>query len=264
MRRLCLAAVLSLSALALADITLVNEVVAGGKSRTVTLSARASKAYFEMKEAEGPTRVMLRDGEAKKLYLVDATKKTVVVITEQDSKEVEAKQAMFRAQMQAQLAKLPPEQRARIEATMLGQAGAPSDKAPVMSWEKKKGPARKVSGFSCEDYLIKRDGKLRGEACYATWKAIGLSADDFKDTMTRAMPSTPGSSPMGQGFEAEAAAPGFPVWRTSLDDQGQITTETTVKSVSKTALPAERFEVPKDYAVKSMADAMGPPPRPVK
>lgn len=264
MRRLSIAVVLFLSTAALADLTMISEAVAGGKTRTVTLSARGAKAYFEMKEAEGPTRVMLRDGEAKKLFLVDPAKKTVVVITEQDSKEVEAKQAQFREQMKAQLAKLPPEQRKRVEETMLSQGGSPDAKQPVISWEKKKTPARKVSGFSCEDYLIKRDGKLVGEACYAGWKAVGITGDDFKETMVKAMPSSTGPSPMGQAFEAEASAPGFPVWRSHLDDKGQVVSESTVKSISKTALPAETFEVPRGYTEKSMADAMGGPPRGVK
>lgn len=263
MRRLSIAAVLLVSLTALADVTLVNEVASGGKTRTVTLSARGTRAYFEMKEGDAPPRVMLRDGAAKKMYLVDAVKKTVVAIAEQDPKEMEAKQAQFRAQMQAQLAQLPPEQRARVEATMLGQAGAPAGKEAAFTWEKKKTPARKVSGFSCEDYVIKRDGKTRGEACYASWKSIGLTAEDFKETMTKAMPAPGGASPMGQqAFEAEAAAPGFPVWRAFLDEQGQITAQTTVKSVSKTALPAETFEIPKGYTEKSMAEMMGP--RPVK
>jgi hypothetical protein len=260
MRRLSIAVVVFLSTAALADLTMISEAVTGGKTRTVTLSARGSKAYFEMKEAEGPTRVMLRDGEAKKLYLVDPAKKTVVVITEQDSKDTEARQAAFRAQMQAQLAKMPPEQRKRVEATMLTQGAAPDGKPPVITWEKKKTPSRKVSGFSCEDYLIKRDGKLTGEACYASWKTVGITGDDFKETMLKSMPL--GGSPMGQAFEAEASAPGFPVYRSHVDEQGTVVTESTVKSISKTAMPAETFEVPKGYTEKSMADAMGGPPRP--
>ena len=262
MRRLSISVVLFLSTAALADLTMVSETIAGGKTRTVTLSAKSNKAYFEMKEAEGPMRVMLRDGEAKKLYLVDHAKKTVVVITEQDSKDTEARQAAFRAQMQAQLARMPPEQRKHVEATMLAQGVTPEGKPAVLTYEKKKAPSRKVSGFSCEDYQIKRDGKLSGEGCYASWKVVGITADDFKETMVKSMPSPGGGSPMGQAFEAEAAAPGFPVWRTTLDEQGAVVSESTVKSISKTAMSAESFEVPKGYTEKSMADAMGGPPRP--
>ena len=35
--------------------------------------------------------------------------------------------------------------------------------------------------------------------------------------------------------------------------------ETTLKSLSKTAVAAENFELPKDYAQKTMAESRGPP-----
>ena len=239
----------------------MNEAIAGGKKRTVTLSAKGARAFFEMKEADGPTRTMVRDGEAKKMFIIDHVKKVVMVITEEDSKQVEEKQASLRAQLQAQLAKMPAEQRARMEATML----PPTDvKPPVFAYEKNKTPARKISGYSCQDYTIKRDGQASGDGCFTSWKDIGITVDEFKTTMLKAMPTMAGN-PMGQAaFEASDSAPGFPVWRTHLNAQGQVTTETTLKSIAKTAVAAENFELPKDYAVKSMAEAMGPPPRPAK
>ncbi len=252
--RLLAAAVLVLSSAALADLTLVNEAVAGGKTRRVTLSAKGNKAYFEMKEADGPTRTMLRDGEAKKLFIIDHQKKMVLVITEQDSKQVEEKQAALKAQLQAQLAKMPPEQRARMESTMLGQADG---KLAVFTYEKKKTPARKLSGFSCQDYSIKRDGQAAGEGCFASWKDIGISAEDFKTTMLAAMPTQAGN-PISQGFEMSESAPGFPVWRSHVNAEGKVTAETTLKSLTRTALAAENFELPRGYAEKSMADSMRP------
>lgn len=252
--RLLTAGVLLLSTVALADLTLVNEAIAGGKKRLVTLSAKGSKAYFEMKEADGPTRNMLRDGEAKKLFIIDHPKKMVLVITEQDSKQVAEKQEALKAELLAQLAKMPPEQRARMESNMLAQA---EGKLPVYTYEKKKLPARKVSGFSCEDYAIKRDGQPAGEGCFATWKDMGISAAEFKSTMLKAMPSQPGS-PMGQGFDVADSAPGFPVWRSHANPEGVVTAETTLKSISRTAVAAENFELPKGYTEKSMAEAMRP------
>lgn len=257
MVRLIAALVLTIPTLAAADLTLVNEVVSGGKTRTVTVSAKGSKAFFELKESEGPTRTMLHDGEAKKLFLIDHPAKTYMVVTEQDSQALVEKQAQFRAQLQAQLAKMPPEQRARIESTMLADQPTADVKAPVNTYEKKKGPARKVSGFSCEDYLIKRGDKLIGEGCFTSWKNTGLPADDFKATLKRAMPTGPNGNPMGQAFDANDSAPGFPVWRTHLDDTGKVTTETTVKSLSKTAMPAANFQLPKDYTEKSLAPPKG-------
>jgi len=257
--RLVLFASLLASTAALADLTLVNEAVAGGKTRHVTLSVKATKTFFEMKETDGPTRTMLRDADAKKLFIIDHDKKVVLIITEQDSKQAEARQAALKAQLQAQLDKMPPEQRARMESSMAGQL---EGKLPTYTYEKKKTPARKVSGFSCQDYLIKRDGQAAGEGCFASWKDVGISADEFKSIMLNAMPKTPGNQ-MAQGLEAAEGAPGFPVWRQHVGGDGQVMAETTLKSLSKTALGAEKFELPKDYAQKSMADAMPgnrPPP----
>ena len=259
--RLLSAAVLFVSTVALADLTLVNEAISNGKTRNVTLSAKGAKAFFEMKEVDGPTRTMLRDGDARKMYIIDHDKKVVLVITEEDSKVVEERQAAMRVQLKAQLDRLPPEQRERMEKTMLGQQV--EGKVPVFTYEKKKTPARKISGFSCQDYSVKRDGQLAGEGCFTSWKDIGVTADDFKAVMLKALPSAAGN-PMGAAFEASDSAPGFPVWRTHVDPEGKVTTETTLKSLTKTAVSAENFELPKDYAQKSMADSMGPPPRPVK
>jgi len=181
-----------------------------------------------------------------------------LVITEQDSKQQEEKNAALRAQMQAQLAKMPPEQRARMEQGMLGQLDA---KPATFTYEKKTTPARKISGFSCQDYTIKRDGQPGGEGCYTTWKDIGISAEAFKAIMVKAMPTTP-NGPMAQAFEASDTAPGFPVWRSHVNAAGEVTTETTLKSISRTAVAAENFEVPKGYAEKSMSEAMRPPPPP--
>lgn len=257
MRRLLSALVLFAASAAFADLTLVNEAMTNGETRTVTLSAKGNRAFFELKDPDGTTRQMLRDSEQKKLYLINHEKKTVLVVTETDSKALEEKQAEFRAQMQAQLARLPPEKRARMEATMLGSSDG---KAPVYTYEKKKSAARKVGTFTCQDYLIKRDGKAHGEACLMGWKDAGLSADEFKALMVKALPSAGSSQPMTSSFDAHAGAPGFPVWRKMVDEAGKTTSETTLKSFSKTALAAEKFELPKGYAEKSMAEMMRPPP----
>lgn len=261
MIRTLLAALVCCGTTALAaDLTLVNEVLAGGKKREVTLSVKGSKASFELKEADGPTRSMLRDIAAKTLYVIDHERKLVMVITEQDSKALEARQAQFREQLKGQLEKMTPEQRARVEQTMLGQG---EGKPPAYTYEKKKTPARKIGNYSCQDYVIQRDGKAGGEGCFASWKDMGISAEEFKKVMTDVMPKAgPGGGPMQHGLDEALNAPGFPVWRQHVDGSGVVTTETTLKSLTKTAVAANKFEVPKDYAQKSMADSMKNPPAP--
>ena len=257
LRSLLVAAVL-LSSSAFADLTLVSDVTSLGKHRVVTLSVKADKAFFDIVEDGAGRRGMLRDGVGKKLFLLDHEKKVVMVMTEEDSKALEARQEQFKAQMKAQLEKMPPEQRARMEQSMLGMMEP--QKPPAYTYEKKKAPARKIAGFSCDDYTIKLEGKAVGEGCLTTWKAVGMTADEFKKAVLDAMPSSASAGPMLSAFEAQSTAPGFPVERTMFDDAGAVKSKTTLKSFTKSAMAAENFEVPKGYAEKSMKDLKGPPP----
>ncbi len=259
MHRLALLSACLVARAAFADLTMVSTSVSGGVTREITVSVRGPKAFFELRQEGAEPRTLLRDGEAKKLYMVNHGKKELVVVTEQDSQELQANQAMIKAQMEAQLARLPPEQRARLEAAMAPMAAAP--KPSSWTYEKKKGPSRKLAGFSCQDYVVKRDGKLDGEGCFASWKDAGLTAVEFKDTLAKAMPRMAGDV-ASAAFEGQETAPGFPVHRTFLDAEGQLKTETTLKSLTKSALGAERFELPKDYVLKDMADAMKRRPAP--
>lgn len=254
-----ISASLSFAAAPPQELTLINESTSGGKNRVVTLSLKGSKAYFEMAEEGAPPRVMLRDMDQKKMWLVNDEKKLLIVVTEDDSKALEARQEQFRAQMKAQLEKMPPEQRARMEATMLGGQTDPS-KPSNFTYEKKKTPARKIAGFACEDYTVKRDGQLHGEGCYATWKTVGITAEEFKNVMLKSMPSSAAAGPMMQAFEAHNAAPGLPIERVVFDAKGNVTHSTTLKSFTKTALPAAKFELPKGYTEKPMAEGMMRPP----
>lgn len=244
------------------EMTLVNEAQSNGKQRTVTLSVKGARVFFEMAEQGAPARQMLRDADQKKMWIINHEKKELVVVTEEDSKALEARQAQFRAQMKAQIEKLPPAQRARMEATMLGGGQPDTSKVPNFTYEKKGTPPRTVAGYSCDDYAVKRDGQLHGEGCYAAWKAIGMTADEFKSAMMKAMPTSTQAGPMMQAFEAHASAPGVPVERIVYDANGVVLHRTALKSFSKTALPAERFELPKGYTEKTMAAGMmmGPGP----
>ncbi|MFT3711473.1 MAG: hypothetical protein QM817_27885 [Archangium sp.] len=250
------------SSLAFADFTLVNESMSNGKNRTVTLSVKANKAWFQLVDDSGQTRTMLRDADQKKMWLINDEKKIVVLVTEEDSKALEARQEKFRAQMKAQLEKMKPEQRARMEQTMLGGGEPDPNKSANFTYEKKGTPSRKVANFPCDEYTIKRDGQPHGEGCFAAWKSVGMTAEEFKNSMLKAMPASAASGPMLQAFEAHANAPGLPVERAIFDAEGKVISRTSLKSLVKTALGPEKFELPKGYTEKKMGEANAPPAGP--
>lgn len=260
MRHLVTALVCCLAPAAWADLTMISEISSASRpTRNVTLSVKGPMVLFEL--LDGPqARTMLRDGTAKKMYAISHEKKEITVITETDSRELEARQQAFRAQLKAQLEKMPPEQRARMEATMLGPDALGDGKTPVFTYEKKKTPERKVGEFTCQDYVVKRDGREDGEGCFTAWKELGITSKDFKLQVASAMPSSSSQSMMAYVFD-EDAAPGFPVYRLRFDRDGGKT-ESTVKSFSKTSLAAEKFVLPKGYRERAMGEALKAQPAP--
>lgn len=82
------------------------------------------------------------------------------------------------AQMRAQLAAMPPEQRRIMEQQMPGISGS---SAPVTN--KAKG-SRKVNGYSCKAYEFYQQGRLIGEVCLASASATGIGKSDYSTLMS--------------------------------------------------------------------------------
>lgn len=248
MRTLLVSSLLA-SSLALADLTTTTETALPGKPvQRSSLSVKGSKALFEVEEGQ-TRRVMLRDATQKTMFVINHEHKEVVVMPDQQPKGDGPNQERFRAELAEQLAKLPPEKRARVEQTMLTQQPA-APKKPVTTWEKKDGPARTVSGFSCVDYVIKRDGVVAGQGCFASWKDVGVPLKDYVAAMRVALPIDAQAE-----VDDMSGAPGLVVWR-ERTLPGGTKSEVTLKSISVSAQPAAKFELPKGYAQRTLSEVM--------
>jgi hypothetical protein len=257
MRPLITALVLTAATAAFADITLVNEVTTGGKKRLVTLSVRGQKTFMSLEEEGKTPPTMLRDGTTRTMFIIDHAAKTVMKTVEPNEEELKQRQELFKKQMEQQLARMPPEQRKKLEERMFPTEG---QGAADVTYEKEKSPPRKVNGFTCEDYVIKREGQVAGGGCFAAWKEFGLTAQEYQTLFKTALPKGAFGGP-GSNLAGEHLAPGVAVYRKSVDPSGQVTSETTLKSLSKKALPAEKFEVPKDYTAKALPPMPPAPPK---
>lgn len=248
MRLLILVSLLSAGA-ALADLSSTSETVLPGKPVQVSsLSVKGNKALFEVQEG-ATKRLMLRDAAQKTLFVINHDQKELVVMPDPKPKGDGPNNARFRAELAEQLAKLPPEKRARMEQTMLTEQPA-GVKRPVTTWEKKATAPRTVSGFTCSDYVIKRDGVETGEGCFAAWKDMGVQVKDYIAAMRVALPAE------AQGeVEEISAAPGLVVWRVRTLPGGSQS-EMTLKTLSTAALPAAKFELPKGYAQRTLSEVL--------
>ena len=244
---------------ALADVTLTFEGTTAGAARTTTLQVKGKRMLLTSKGKEdGRDTNVLRDGDHKRTLIIDHSKKTYTELSDDTAAAMKDQAAQMQAAMAARMASLPPEKRAQMEAMMAkmpGHAASPGPGAPppkkAYTFEKK-GTSRKVNGKACEDYVVKADGAVDGEGCFIAWKDAGISRDELRKQFLTATEGLPMSAEaMDASFAAETA-PGLPAWRKRVDAQGNVLSESTLKSLSTASIPDATFEVPKGYTAREM------------
>jgi hypothetical protein len=158
------------------------------------------------------------------------------------------------AQMQAQLEKLPPAQRAQMEAMMKGRGGAP----PVPQYTRT--GSDKVGNWTCDKYDVTQDGQKIGEVCSVSPAALGFGATDFEvmrqmagfySGMAPQMPAQlPGVTPIDRGGSSD-----FPV-KSVMIIQGQTVT-TEVVEAGRQTFADSLFAVPAGFAKQDVMGLMG-------
>lgn len=216
--------------------------------------------HFKADEPKGEraTSVII-DPTAKTVTMVDATNRTYTEMTEEDRKRMKAKMDAMRAQMQERMKNLPPDQRAKMEAVM-GPGAADDAKAHDWKFESM-GQKKTINGFACEMYRVSEDGKVREEQCVSPWSAGLVKKSDFAgiqkfaESMMDDFGGTRGHS--GSIFSRVEKAPGIPISRVPIEENGQRGEEEQIKSIKRGSIPASVFAIPAGYTKKDMP-AFGP------
>src|SRR5687768_588935 len=114
-------------------IFITQRVTSGGVPLTVQVQIEATRMRTEMAGPNGAVQVMIFDGGKQVLYIVDPARKTYMEMTKADADRLGGQMQGAIGQMQAQLEKLPPAQRAQMEAMLKGRGGPrrrPNTRAP--------------------------------------------------------------------------------------------------------------------------------------
>jgi hypothetical protein len=212
----------------------------------------------EPKKAE--TTSVIVDAKAKKVTMIDANKRTYTEMTEEDRKRMRGQMDAMRAQMQERMKNMPPDQRAKME-SMMGPPGA-ADAGKPHDWKfEPMGQKKTINGFACEMYRVSEDGKLREEQCVSPWSAGLVKKSDFAgiQAFAESMMEDFGGHRARSGsiFSRMEKAPGIPISRVRIEENGQRGEEEQIKSIKRGAVPASVFEVPAGYTKKDMP-AFGP------
>lgn len=256
------AAALALAAapVAAADGVLIAQKMTNG-DKVITHQTQIEKTRMRSEtDQNGRKMIMVFDGAAGVLRTIDEQNKTYTEMTRADVERMSTQMQGAMEQMRAQLDKLPPEQRARVEAMMQGgrgMVGAMVGPPP----EYTKVGTDTVGKWRCDKYEGTKNGEKSSEICTVEPSAFGLSAADFEvakqlaEFFSKMMP--PGMETM---FRVGTAGPkgfsGLPV-RTVSFKNGTPSSTMEVTDVSRQNFPDALFTVPAGFTKREMPGMRG-------
>lgn len=186
---------------------------------------------------------------------VDHSEETYIVMDEEALNEVSEKISDAMRQMEAELAKMPPEQRAMVEQMMKGRMKdmmpQQDDAAPKTRVESVgKG---KWQSYACSQYAVYEGSQKIQEICAATLDDVAgadeviaafISMAEYIEKMTESMPmmANDGLNP----GELMAQIKGFPVHTVDYQN-GQAFSETSLDSIVEKELDPTLFAAPEGY-----------------
>jgi hypothetical protein len=253
-RVFCAAAVCALygmsgSLQAASGLLIVEKTSSGGEPTINQIQIESNRMRAESTGMRGEKQVMIFDGTRQVLIMIDNDKKTYTEMTKADADELGAQLTGMMAQIEKQLAGLPPEQRAQVEAMMKGRmGGAGGAGAPKVQY-RKTGTDR-VGKWTCDKYEGYEAEKKVADVCTVDPKVLGYSEADFAvsrqmmDFFKKLAPQQ-AAQMFGIGNMAEQGFAGIPVRRTFTVLGRQITSE--ISEVSRQTFPDSAYAPPAGY-----------------
>jgi hypothetical protein len=227
-------------------IVITAKAVSGGKTETHQIQLDAD----HLRADTGDSKTMIFDGTRQVLDIVNKDSKTYREMTKADVDRLGEQMSGAMAQMQAQMANLPPEQRARIEAMMKGRGMNPAAAAASKPEYRKVG-TDKVGRWTCDKYDVYESGQKAGDVCTVSPSALGLSDSDFAVTkqlqsffaaFLKFVPPAQASQMFTLGSFAAEGLTGIPVRRTEANGDSMELSDITRQNV-----PDSAFQVPAGF-----------------
>ncbi len=214
------------------------ETVHQGKEQDVTRIYYMPRMLKSV-DPDGRTSIFRLDKET--VYTLDPAKKTYTSMTFEEMKSMmQNARAGMNEMIEKRMATLTPEQRKKWEERM-GAMKDQQESAPVTYQVVPAGEHKSISGFACEKYIVKRDGK-DFETVWATKQVGGFESikKDMEDVSAR-VSSMAG---MKRGFTMWFKdLDGFPV---ETESHGMVSVATKIE---RKTFPESEFEIPTGYTL---------------
>jgi hypothetical protein len=163
-----------------ADGVLLVQKTSSGTAAPQTHQIQIEKDRMRTEIAGPATRqAVVFDGTKQTMYMINLDRKTYSEITKADVDRFAAQAQDMMAKMQGQMAAMPPEARAQMEAMMKGRG---MGMAAAAKTEYRKSGTDKAGKWTCDKYDGYRSGEKVSEICTVDPSVLGFSAADFAVT----------------------------------------------------------------------------------
>lgn len=194
----------------------------------------AGKLRIEAKSAEGEETLTIFDEARQVVWMIDRLAGTYVELTPAQVHEMQQRLEQARKEMEAELARMPPDKRQAIEEMMKGQTGG-----GAAITVREAGRGEKVGSYLCVRYELLTQGQRAGEVWAAPFEQLQIRDPEAKtfQALARFL------EPLGQGLPGGGRMPGgsqvqgFPVRSVTYDGERVVAEEKLVKAERRTLDP---------------------------
>ena len=212
----------------------------------------------------GGHATVIFDASLSQITFVDHEDQTYLEIEKEAVQSIYAQVEAMKAQLDAMLASLPPEQRQAMESVM-GNSGMPDIETVVPDIRLvRQGDGGEVNGVATERVDLFEDDVLVQRVWVARWADME-GRDDLQESMNQALAFANELIESMPLFAEKASAPfdelsalgGFPVRIERLKAGGSVESTTDVLSTRIEAVDGDAFLPPKGYTKKAFTELMG-------
>ena len=240
-------------------VLITQKTTSNGTTQTSQVQLEPTRMRVEMGGQGARKAAMIFDSTKQVMTQIDYDRQQYREMTKAEADQIGGQMQDAMSQMQAQMANMPPAQRAQIEAMMRGRMGAAMAQAPKIEY--RPAGSDKVGRWTCDKYEGFESNNKVSEICTVQPAALGLAPADFavalqmQQFFMKMMPQSLDTF-FAPGERATQGFSGIPI-RSVCYSNGQIQSTTELGDITRQAFPASSYEVPAGFQKMEMPGGMG-------
>lgn len=237
-----------------AGTVLVTETRSGNAVEVSEMRMQGSNLRTDVNSREQHQSMILTD---KAMLVLDHDERTYTVMDDAAMRKIGGQMAQARAQMDAQMAKLPPEQRAMMQRAMAGMSGGSAPAVPRTQYRRTT-RSESAAGVPCKVWEGFEGATKTEEVCIAPASAVPGGNELLEGMKKLGQRISKMTQSMGFGGNAMQAVwnelnalGGLPIIQRDYEG-AKVTSTSTLKAVRSEAVPATSFAPPAGYRPRQM------------